>query len=420
MRVTSRIHPASVAALASVAVLLIGDAPRGVALGYGPALPILAICGASLFARTRRGPLARAALALLLLLPAVGLRVWNERVLMLDTEHLEAVRAITDTLRLSAGACTGLDTLLVGAAAAGAVIGSGPVPALVVVGGAVGSRLARTSLVHAEHAWIAGDLVGAARWVGVTSLIGWVAALAALGLAMRWRPGPGLPGWLAVALVTGWLATPPVRAALNALPVPHSELALPTAEPGPTVPLPALDPHSESFIADVRVGDHLVRERLAWDCVPPRLRPWGEVARPTVSLAMPGSAGLADLDAALVPLLHHSICQIALPARAPRGRGPLARLLAWPVVVLKLDRPPVGTRWGAIDDAGIRWTQGGESDICGLVPTAPLTIATLWAEAHSALSGGCAHVVLVPAPWRSVDDLDDLSCPGPAAARPSG
>jgi hypothetical protein len=392
-------------------------------------LPVLLLSSGMVWARVRPGSRLAAeldaALALLLLVPAVASRAEADATAAFDIAHTVATQQVDALLLFAQRAGAETAPLLTAAAAGYLVLGGRRVAAGAgaLLGAAAAAAGTAGALEAARAALAAGDATGAAE---LCRLVPWAGLLAVPGALMGALLHPGRwsrtrVGLLALTvLTTGWLATSPLGRMARALPVPESAAALPQGPPGGTTPARAAPVEPAALAAHLTELDRYRADHATWPCDEAPRR-WALRARNSAALPLPSATDLETVDALALVLRTFTTHRMALVGHAPAApAGPLQRLVAWPVVPLLLDKPPHGAVAVAVTRAGPAplGDPPEAGTACVLVPDDDVAAEHLWHAGRSLLQpeGPCDGLALLPARHRPAVRSDPsvltaLSCP---------
>jgi hypothetical protein len=340
---------------------LLGLSPRGALASLGFSLVVIAPIAAWLGTRmllTGRGlPIALAVLDLLLLFPAAGAAYWMLDLSFSNLRYLDRYEALPAVLDMAAGVALRSAPLAISAAIVSSVwlVTMGertfslrrPVavlPVLGLCGGGLASLGSGLCFGHAASLLRAGLGEAAMRW----SSTGQWALLLPIALGMLLVVlGARRSGWLtllALCLLCSTLlcTAPPIARFLACFPPEAGRHADVPRDPSPGAT--SLDVAIDPLTSDLALS--LVRDR--------RLRiqtgplwgdgasdvPWPRLIRNTVTLALPATTAVAELQSYGRILALHGVLRLCILGRAPAaGHGLLATYLANPGAAFLLDEP---------------------------------------------------------------------------------
>lgn len=417
------------AAIATLVVAVATSWPPRPTNAFVWGLPLLVLSSGLVWARLRPGTrLATeldAALALLMLVPAVASRAQADASARFDIAHTLATQQVDALLVFAQRAGVETAPLLTAASVGYLVLGGRRVApgagALLAAAGA--AAMGSAALEAARAALAVGDPMAAAQlcaplpWVGLLAVPG--AILGAMLHPGSWsRVRAGLV--LLTVLAAGWVGTSPVGVMARSLPVPRSEAVLPSGAPGATTPGHPVPDTPEALVAHLEAEGRHRADHPTWPCDEAPRR-WAVRTRNTAAVPLAGATPMSRLDEVARVLRTFTTHRLALVGHAPAApSGPLSRLVAWPVVPLLLDKPPHGA-------VGIFVSRSGTSPLgappvsgepCVLVPDDDVTVDHLWHAGRELLlpAGPCDGIALLPARYRPLVRTDPtamaaLTCP---------
>lgn len=387
---------------------------------FALALPVTVAAGGWLALRSGGGPLSQAALALLLLTPAMGARLWAQSLVELDVAYVSAAQVAMWIPQASARCLEGGAGLLLGAAVALALLGA-PRPAGLLALGAVASVASQQQVLVGVGRGLQEARWQDAAWSGLL-LPAW-GLLPVVGLLLL-RPRLPQPDrrhlglWLALALGTAGLSIAPLPRLVGALPLPSPLAAVPMGPAGlPMGRAPILLPGAD-VRARLREGGLHPSPRDRWWCEAPKPR-WSERIRATAILAAEADTTLQALAEVLRTAALHNVHLLALQGQAPApAPGALGARLAHPAVRFLLDPAPAQTPRATFEGTAVRWSPQPPSEgaTCILTAGPELTVGEVYAQGRQlgdpggACGGGLGldlRWALLPCPENAHGEGDD-------------
>ncbi len=370
---------------AALAGLIVWLAPIrwGMAQSFATTLPLMVLCGGWLSRRSEElGP---TVLALMLCIPAVGVRMWGSTILEMEAHYVPAHLTDERLLLMCIKLLKPVAPLLLGAAAGLALLGGrgARLGAGVLATGGLSIVLSTVGLEHALSSLQSGAYARASRTAQL------VPALALLPLAfLPTCRGPGRLVRLAVILCVASLSISPVSRLLP--PPPPASPDSPLGAPGLAVDLVPIDPGDGDFAAALNDAGLSPLQSDFW-CQPESL--WERDIRLTVSLSMPADDDLSALTEALPALITRGVNHIAIQGRAEPLPGRLGARLSRPAAQLILDPPPPGVGHAVVTADGLRWSRPARDGQCFIEPRPGVTIGELFAHIQTLQSPGgpCAR-----------------------------
>jgi len=359
---------------------------RGDAASFLPALGALVLLGGWLTQQTRQAG-ADAALALLLLVPAVGTRLWGQLNAEIHVPRLRPEPALAMMLGFAGQALSGVAGHLAGAGVGQLVLGHRwlAAPALL----AAAAVVINTAGLHvAQGALASGDWSWAAT---ATAVAGWAPLLLApLLLAAR---GPLRTGglWIALVLCAGSLAISPLRRFVSLLPHP-TDAALPVGPPGRPV-LGAVVRGPDWGASMDAAGLRRFRAQPGRWCEP--VAAWDSQLRLWVRAALPPDEVVGALRPLFRELYDREVSLLALQGAAEAGLpGPVGAVLDAPSVTFALDAAPEEISRGLLQRGGaLVWHTAPQGGQCVLRAEDGVAVQALYdaGRALQAPGGACAR-----------------------------
>ncbi len=420
----------ALAAGATAAAVGVAAGPPGPWNAHAWGLPLLVACVGWIWWRLPRdrqmAGAVDAAVAALLLVPALAARQTDDAVASFDLLHT-ARHAALDGLLLFAARAGRYTAPMLAAAATGFLVLGGRAAAPgagLLLGAAAGAAGATSATWAAREALDAGD---AARAAALARLVPWAGLLAlpggALGALLHGRAA----AWSRVrvlllvltALAAVRAASLPLGRLAATFPVPATTVAVPRGAAGPTTLGPAIDPAAGALDVALAAEGRPPATGDGNACTTGRHR-WSQVLRATANIALPAEAPAAAIDDAAAALRARSTHRLALVGAAtPSPAGPLGPLVAWPTVPLFLDPVPAGASVVEVTAAGPvgRPTAPAPGAPCAVSLAPDATVDDVWRAGRDLLApaGPCDGLALLTpeaqvAVRADPADLDTWSC----------
>lgn len=368
-----RLLAATTAAVSISAALGGASGPAG---SFLPALGALVALGGWLSRQTPRTSGA-SWLALLLLVPAVGARMWGQLNAEVDVPLLQGTQAAQLIPRLAASGFRGVPAHLAGAAAGLLVLGHRRL-ALPALGGALAAGMSDLSLLQTAAALDRSAWTEAAWWARLAL---WTPLVLAPLLA--WTRGPRAEAglWLTLLCCTASVAISPLPHYLSAFH--HADapgVALPSGPSGRPVSGPLLWEGPAGWgatLAAAGLSAYPTDGEARW-CRPERR--WSRRVRLSAQLALPADAPLHTLAPLVRELHQRSIAQVSLHGRGAAQPGLLGATMAHPGAAFVLDQAPDRVPAAALSADGVLQWDGAppEQGLCVLRPDLSATVQVLY------------------------------------------
>lgn len=404
-----RVHasPARLALSALLAMLMAHwDGQTSViATRFLPTLGMLVLIGGWMAGKTEH-PDGKTGFALLLLVSAIGVRLWSQRDAELMLLHMYAPEASQRIPALLAASMDGVGGHLLGAAVALWVLRlhSHAVPFAL---SGIAVLLSGWAFEQTRHAMLTQQWH---RAVWMSQLGCWtpLVVIAAMWCIQGSLRSKGL--W--VLLICGALTVSiaPSKRFWSVF-VPAQSTDLPTAEMGPGVPGDAFV-WTEDWSAAFHDADYRAFPRgndQRW-CAPVP-EDWTHRLRLGARLLLPAHLEMQSLHELFAALRLYHVENIFIEGQAERRAGQVGRILSRPVATLHLDPPPDNVARGQLLASGdVLWGASVFDGRCVLRPDSRVTVQQLHATAHRLThsNGPCKLALGL--------DIRDLISPCPVAS----
>jgi hypothetical protein len=392
---TLRLLLAAAAATATSAALGGGAETAG---SFLPALGAMVLLGGWLEAQTER-PDAAAALALLLLVPAVGARMWGQLNAEIDLPHLEPTQAAQLLPLLAASSLKGVPGHLAGAGAALLVLGHRRLSAPALAG-AIAAGLSHMMLRGCAGALDGSLWAEAALWARASI---WAPGLVAVLFVFSPRAPRREAGlWIALVCCVGSVSISPLPRFLSVFTPTVTAEVLPSGAPGLPATGTAISEGAAGWAAGLEAaGLPIFRSDGTRWCQPEHR--WGRQMRLSVLVVAPAEQTIEALVPLFVAMHQRSIGQLSLQGSGPALGGMRGATLGHPTATFVLDPPPERVATGILEESGsVRWVDGEPEDgLCLLRAAGSVSVQALY-DAGRALGdpgGVCARTLGLDVQW---------------------